>query len=367
MFIVPPIVLALLIQKRLKYAVGFGIVCIAAAVLYVYHIDTGRIAGENVWNGLGIRIVNTFAFAGCSVFVPNLKYAAPFLGVCCTVVYLWGLWKGLLKGNLVLYAGMAFLLLSAVAVAVGNPPILDSESVAAWRYRTYGSLVLVMTILLIFENIDKLGGRKIAYAITAMTLIFSTLSTVYCYRKCERRYEAKLMSAYNWHNKGEQLGSRYPAIESMQISELKQAEQLGIYTMPAYDMRNYTVELYKTDSLSKIYTPDQITWYIENVKQQNDFLILNGWAYLTDDKANMESQNVILYLVGNHSQLACQPVFERRFDVVDDTRKADCGFFAVIHKKNLPKEILKIEIGIQSRLNPWKPILCVKTNQEINL
>jgi hypothetical protein len=289
------------------------------------------------------------------------------LGVCCTAVYLWGLWKGLLKENLVLYAGMTFLLLSAVAVAVGNPPILDSESVAAWRYRTYGSLVLVMTILLIFENIDKFGGKKIGYAIAAMALIFSTLSTVYCYRKGERRYEAKLMSAYNWHSKGKQLGSRYPSGELTQINELRKAEQLGIYTMPAYDLQNYTVELYKTGNVGKIYTIDGITWYIESVQQQNDFLILNGWAYIADNKANMESQNVILYLVGNNSQFACQPVFERRFDVVDDTRKADCGFFAVIHKKNLPKENLKIEIGIQYRINPWKPILCVQTNQEINL
>ncbi|MDR1224645.1 MAG: hypothetical protein LBL07_17470 [Tannerella sp.] len=112
---------------------------------------------------------------------------------------------------------------------------------------------------------------------------------------------------------------------------------------------------------------EDILYMIESVEEKEGFLLVEGWAYLKPESMQMESENIYLYLVNEEQQWICRPYFERRFDIIDDTRKADCGFFAVIDKMEIPVGTYRIEIGIKSRLKQTRPILYVSTDRELEI
>jgi hypothetical protein len=72
-----------------------------------------------------------------------------------------------------------------------------------------------------------------------------------------------------------------------------------------------------------------------------------------------------LYLENEENRFVCRPKFERRFDIIDDPRKADCGFFAVIDPSELPAGAYRIEIGIKSRLKLKSSVLYVTTDVDV--
>jgi hypothetical protein len=366
MLIIPPVIACLCIQKRIKELLCFGIISVTVAVLYFYGLDTSRIE-RDIWSNLPVLIMNFFIFIGCNLWIPSVKFISLFTGIACSAVYVWGICNKVYRQNLFCYACLTFLFITAVAVSAGNASVLGGEATTPWRYRTYGSLFLILTALLLVNNAKEFYLKKAIYLFPVLALFFSIFSTAYCYRKGERRLELKKVSAWHWINEGQRLGSRYPQVEPGMILYLKEAEQMGIYKMPQYPLSEYKSVLYPGMDKNRQSLPEDILYMIESVQEKEGFLLVEGWAYLKPESMLMESEDIYLYLVNEDRQWICRPYFERRFDVIDDTRKADCGFFAVIDKTKIPAGTYRIEIGIKSRLKPTRPILYISTDRELEI
>jgi hypothetical protein len=148
---------------------------------------------------------------------------------------------------------------------------------------------------------------------------------------------------------------------------LKEAERMGLYAMPQYPLSAYRSAVHFSKDKNRQFLPDGILYAIEAVEEKDGLLLVEGWGYLQSESMLMESEDIYLYLVNEEHQLVCRPYFERRFDVIDDTRKADCGFFAVMDKTEIPPGAYRIEIGIKSRLKFKRPVYCVSTNRVVEL
>jgi hypothetical protein len=366
MLMIPPIIVCFCIQKRTKELICFCIITVPAALLYFFGLDSSRLEGD-IWNYLPVLIANFFIFIGCNLWIPSVKVIALFAGIACSVIYIWGIYNKVYKHNLFCYACLTFLFITAVAVAVGNPPILGGEATTPWRYRIYGSLFLVLTAFLLVNNAKEFHVKKMIYLFPVLALLFSVFSTDYCYRKGERRLEQKKVSAYRWINEGKRLGTRYPRVEPELIFYLKEAERMGLYTMPQYPLSAYKSVVYLNKDKNMQFLPEGIEYEIEVIGEKEGFLIVEGWAYLRSESILMESEDIYLYLVNEKNQFVCRPYFERRFDIIDDTRKADCGFFSVIDKTKIPTGTYRIEIGIKSRLKLDRPVFYVSTDRVVAL
>jgi hypothetical protein len=364
MLIIPPIIAALMIQKRKNYLIIFGVISITAAILYFYGLDNTRMSNY-IWGNIHIIIANFFCFIGCNLWIQYMIFFSLFAGITCVVVYLCGIWNKMYKKDLFCFASITFFLLTAGAVVLGNEPVLSGESVAPWRYRTYGSIFLVLTAIILVNNAEKFRLKKAIYTLPILALIFSSFSTAYCYRKAERRLELRQVTAYHWHKEGKRLGTHYPQVEPELIVDLKKAEQMGLYKMPQYPLSEYKSVVHFSKDKNKQSWPEGILYAIENLEEREDFLLIEGWAYLQPESMLMESEDIYLYLVNEDNQLVCRPNFERRFDIIDDTRKADCGFFAVIDKTKIPVGIYRIEIGVKSRFRLNRPVFHITTNYEL--
>lgn len=365
MLMIPPVIACFCIQKRTKDMICFGTVSVTAAMFYFYGLDTSRLGGD-IWSHLPELAANFFIFIGCNLWIPSVKFVSLFTGIVCSAIYVWGIFNKVYKHNLFCYACLTFLFITAIAVAVGNEPVLGGESTAPWRYRIYGSLFLILTAFLLINNAKAFRVKKLIYLLPVLALFFCILSTAYCYRKGERRLELKKVSAWRRIHEGKRLGTRYPQAEPELIFYLKEAERMELYTMPRYTLSEYKAAVYCRDE-NKQFLPDGILYAIEAVKEKEEFLLVEGWAYLQSETIQMESEDIYLYLVNEEKQLICRPYFERRFDIIDDTGKADCGFFAVIDKTEIPHGTYRLEIGLKSRLKLKRPVFCVSTGRVFNL
>jgi hypothetical protein len=362
MLLIPPVVACLCIQKRVKELICFGILSVTAACFYFYGLDTSRIESD-IWSHLYVIVLNFFIFVGCNLWLPSFKFISIFAGIVCSAVYLWGIFNKVYKTNLFCYACLTFLFLTAIAVVAGNEPVLGGEATTPWRYRLYGSLFLILTAYLLVNNAKEFYLKKAVYLFPVLALFFSVFSTAYCYHKGERRLEQKKVSAYRWTNGEQRLTSRYPQTEPELMAGLKEAEQMGLYKMPQYPLSEYKSDVYLSKDKSRQSLPEGIVCNIEKVEEKEGFLVIEGWAYLQSESIRMESEDIFIYLVNNEKQLICRPNFERRFDIIDDTGKADCGFVAVIDKTEIPAGAYRIEIGIKSRIHRKRPVFYVTTNR----
>jgi hypothetical protein len=366
MLIIPPVIACLCLQKRIKELICFGIVSIPAALLYFYGLDASRMEGD-IWSHFSVIFLNVFIFIGNNVWIPSFMFASIFVGVACSAIYLWGIFNKIYRQNLFCYACLTFLFLTAIAVAVGNGPVLGGESTTPWRYRIYGSLFLILTAFLLVNNAKGFYLKKVIYIFPVLALFFSLFSTAYCYRKGERRLEQKKVSAYRWVNEGKRLGTCYPRVEPELIVGLKKAEQMGLYKMPQYPLSEYKSDVHFSKDKNRQFWPEGILYAIENLEEREGLLLIEGWAYLQPESMLMESEDIYLYLINGENQLVCRPYFERRFEIIDDTRKADCGFFAVIDKTEIPVGTYRIEIGIKSRFKLNRPVFYITTDQKLSI
>jgi hypothetical protein len=366
MLMIPPVMACFCIQRRTKELICFSVISLTAAWLYFFGLDSSRLEGD-IWNHLPVLIANFFIFIGCNLWIPSVNFISLFAGIICSIIYIWGICNKVYKHNLFCYACLTFLFITAIAVAVGNAPVLGGEATTPWRYRIYGSLFLILTAFLLVNNVKEFHVKKIIYLFLVLALFFSVLSTAYCYRKGERRWEQKKVSAYRWINEGKRLGTRYPRVEPELIFYLKEAERMGLYTMPQYPLSAYKSVIHLSKDKNMQFLPEGIEYEIETIEEKEIFLIVDGWAYLRSESLLMESEDIYLYLVNEENRYVCRPYFERRFDIIDDTRKADCGFFSVIDKTEIPSGMYRIEIGIKSRLELNRPIFYISTDHVVEL
>jgi hypothetical protein len=361
MLIIPPIILCLYIQKRMKHLLVFGILSLVAVLLYFYHLNTTRISGD-VWNNLHLLVMYFFTFVGCNLWLPSIK-AVPFIvGLVCFIVYIWGILKKDYEKDIFCYACLTFLYLSAIAVAVGS---LDGSGMRApLRYRIYGSLFLLLTVFRLIDNAKAFHVKKIIYSFPVFALLFSLFSTAIYGLKMQKILEGKKVSSYQWLNKEGRLAD-YSCNPDYKFY-LRNAERLGLYKMPPYPLSAYKAVIHICEDDERKFSQGEILHKIELIEEKDNFLIIEGWAYFT--LASMDFTNISLYLVGKEEQrLVCQPNLERRYDVVSDLDKAECGFFAVIDKAEIPPGTYRIEIGIRKRLSIKSPVLYVATDQTIEI
>ena len=368
MLIIPPILICFWIQKRVKELITFGCIAIPASILYFYGLESSRMS-HDIWSNIPVMLMNVFVFVGNNLWIPSLKYISIAVGVACVAVYLWGIFNKTYKENLFIYACLTFLYLTAVAVSVGNAPVLGGEATTPWRYRIYGSLFLILTAFLLINHARSFRVKKIIFMFPVLALLFNMFSTVYCFRKAERRFEQKMVSSWRWHREGKGLGLRYPRVEKDLIHYLKEAGQLGLYEMPQYPLTAYKNALHDEIPVSgkdRTLLTDGVKYDLEE-KTENGFLIIDGWAYLTDISTLMEQEEIYIYLVNEENRWLCRPNFERRFDIIDNTAKADCGFLAVIDKKELHPGTYRIEIGFRSRWKRGRPVYYVSTDKTVEI
>jgi hypothetical protein len=365
MLIIPPVIACLYMQKRIKALICFGIISVTAALFYFDGLDTSRLESD-IWNNLPVLFLNFFIFIGSNLWIPSVKFVSIFTGIACSVIYVWGICNKVYKRELFCYACLTFLFITTVALVVGNAPVLGGEATTPWRYRIFGSLFLILTAFLLVNNAKDFYLKKVIYLFPVLALFFSLFSTAYCYRKGERRWELKKVSAWRWINEGQRLGTRYPQAEPELMLYLKESERMDIYKMPQYPLSEYKSVIRPGIDKNRQLLPD-VLYMIESIKEKEGLLLVEGWAYLQPESMSMESEDICLYLINEEKQWTCHPYFERRFDIIDDTRKADCGFFAVIDKTKIPAGTYRIEIGIKSRLNRTRPIFYVLTDKKITI
>jgi hypothetical protein len=316
MLIIPPVIACFCIQKRIKELICFGMISVTAALFYFYGLDTSRLEND-IWNNFPVLFLKFFVFIGSNLWIPSVKFVSIFTGIACSVIYVWGICNKVYKRELFCYACLTFLFITTVAVVVGNPPVLGGESTTPWRYRIYGSLFLILTAFTLLNHAREFYLKRAIYLIPVLALLFNIFSTAYCYRKGERRWEFKKVSAWRYTNERQRLGTRYPQAEPDIMLYLKKAEQTGIYKMPQYPLAEYRSVLRPSMNQNRQSLPD-ILYMIESIKEKEGFLLVEGWAYLQPESMLMESEDICLYLVNGERQWTCYPYFERRFDIIDD-------------------------------------------------
>jgi hypothetical protein len=100
MLIIPPVLVCLFIQKRIKALIIFGVLSIVAALFYFYNLDITRINNDGIWNGFHERILYFFYFVGGSLWLPSQKFISFFNGLFLFSVYIWGIFSGHYKKNI---------------------------------------------------------------------------------------------------------------------------------------------------------------------------------------------------------------------------------------------------------------------------
>lgn len=366
MLIIPPVIACLLIQSRIKESIIFGVLSVISAVFYFYGLESSRMEGD-LWGNIPILLINIFAFAGNNLWLPSFKYVSLLAGMGCAVVYLWGILNKVYKKNLFTYAALTLLFLTAVAVAAGNRAVFGGDAIAPWRYRIYGSLFLILTSLLLINNAKEFYLKKVIYLFPLLALFFSVLSTAYCYRKTERRFEQKMVTSFHWYREGKGFGLVYPEIEDELISYLKEAERMGLYKMPQYPVAEYKNHIHLDTEKNRQLLTEEIKYDLSDRIEEKDFLIIEGWAYLTDVSASMEQEDIYVYLVNNEKRWMFRPYFERRFDIISNAAQSECGFLGVIDKKELPKGTYQIEIGLKNRLKLKAPAYYFSTSRKVEI
>jgi hypothetical protein len=366
MLIIPPIIACFCVQKRRKELICFSLITIPAALLYFIGLNSSRLGGD-IWNHLPVLIANFFIFIGCNLWIPSAGFISFFAGIGCLVVYIWGVCNKVYKHNLFCYVCLTFLFLTAIAAAVGNGPVLGGASTAPWRYRIYGSLFLILTAFLLVNNAKEFHAKKLVYLFPVLAVFFNVFSTAYCYRKGEKRLEQKKVFAYRWINEGNRLGISHPPSEQELTISFKEAERIKLYTVPQYPLSTYKSVVHLNRDKNLQFLPEGIEYEVEMVKEKGGFIIIEGWAYLRSESALMESEDIYLYFVNEENRFGCRPYFEHRFDIINDARKADCGFFLVIDKTAIPSGMYRIEIGIKSRLKLNQPVFYVSTDRVVKL
>jgi hypothetical protein len=356
MFIIPPVIICLMIQKRTKELMIFACVTIIASVLYFYNLNLSRASG-NILNNIPALVNNFFIFVGCNFWVSSMKIFSFFSGLCCFVVYVWGILNKNYRKNLFCYACLTFLYLSAFAVAVGA---ITRGFDLAIQYRIYGSLFFILTFIVLADNINKKYVKMLHFMLIPV-LCFSLFSSTVYTLKAKKILEWKKVSAYNWSNKIERLACSISEVNAFTC--LRESELTGVYTMPQYSLAEYKSIIHPYSG-QYCYLQDNILYKIEQVKNSENYIVIQGWAYLTT--GTMDFTSIVICLNDSEKKWVCYPYFERRYDI-KSTSEIDCGFLAVIDKRELQPGEYTVEIGIKRTLKIFDPVYFTTTKEIIKL
>jgi hypothetical protein len=351
MLIIPPAIIALYLQKRMKELIVFAIPCILAALFYFYGLEMSRITGGDSWEKLYNTVSYFFIFTGGCLWVPSAKFISFTAGVLCFAVYVWGILNKAYKDNLFCYACLTFLYLTIFVAAAGN-----QYHTVRIIYRIYSSLFLALTTILLVNNTKAFYVKKIIPVLPILAFSFSLLTIIIYRWDMQKLLEGKKVSAYNWVNKGRGLikYGRY----------LREAERLGVYKMPEYPLSEYKSPICAVSSANMKFLPEGIIYRIESIDEKENFLVLEGWSYLKS--MSMDHTDIYIFLTNGKNQRTYCPKFQQN-SYVPDITKVKSGFFAVIDKTEIPAGVYRIEIGIKPRLSMKGDIFYVSTDKMLEI
>ena len=344
MFIVPPIAIGLILQRRHNTFITFICIALISVFLYFYsYTATSRISFELIYfiKNIHILFYNTCIFTGLNFWVPSYQIFSFFAGFFCISTYMYGIWKKWYKQDILIYAFLTFYFLSAAAVAL---LWLNNEIEGALRYRVYCSPIIILTFFLIINNVRKINYKYI-YALLSFFIIFSLSSTFIYTHKEQKRLEWKKKSAYNWHHKGTGLATFAANSED---DFLREAEKAGIYSMPKYSLSEYASSI-SNDKTSSLNETKEITYKIENIIDSGGFILIEGWGFLNYKPMNFKK--IFVRLTNNEHSFIASTYNERRYDLDFDVsldRIENCGFFAVVDKNLISPGTYQISISIRS-------------------
>jgi len=341
MCIVPAISITMFLQGRKKESLWFAFAGALSVVGYFYNFampEGSSTLSETLKHPL-IVITTFLSFIGNNFYLPQLKVVPVVVGSFCLITYCLAIGRKYWRQNALWFAFYTFLLLSAGMVAIGRA----DDGGGALRYRLYGSLFLVMTLMYYLENIEVLHNRHVFRLLLPCVAMYSILCTMLYIQKAEVRMDHYRVSAVNWHYEHNGL---FHASKDAGVEELTWAESVGVYTMPELPLG------IKSSVLPGTWTDNDssISYCIDKIEERDGFLFIKGWAYTTS--SGMDFTNIHIWLIKEGLAYRVTTLGERRYDIPDVplSTKENGGFCAIISKKEVSSGEYTVGIEIQRRM-----------------
>jgi hypothetical protein len=348
MALFPTLTLTLFLQKRKKEMLIFSIIAGIATMCYLLHIkefsDTPHVNFYDLLHNIRIIILKFFYFMGCSLWIPSLKIISFLCGFVIFSTYVWGIISMYYKKNLAAFSFFSFMILTAMMLAL-SPRHLDD--MGALRYRIFGSMLTISTIMFYVENKNLLRLHLSFKIITPIFVVFSMFSTLLYNSKVTKMIEWKKISTYNWQH--DYVGLAGFSHRDAQM-HLQKAEKAGIFIMPKIPLSGLTSSV-DTSSENWENRKSNIIYNIDFVKEQDNYFLIKGWAYAKETSMNF--MDISLYLLDGTREIRIHPYFERRYDIFGDSSipldKVECGFFAIIPQNNIPMGVYSLGIEMKKQ------------------
>jgi len=332
--LLPVLTAALLLQKKKRRALIFAGIIFVPVACYFATYESAELVGLNVIE----LIINYFCFIGNSFWVnPTLRWLPCFAGVIICFTWVYALWKQYYKENMACFAFLTFMLITGVAVVLNRA---DSNGMGDQRFRIYGSVHLVLTLMIWSELFDLKRWNKV---IIPAIFCFSIVSTVFGTERIIKITENKRVSSYNWHYHRTGLTSLAYVISSDIVQDAEAAEIYTLPVIPLHKMQSAVTENAVWENKNS-----DINYAIDYLEEREGFVVLRGWAYTNNSSMNF-SDNTALYLIDNVRRIEINPYWECRFDVSGEREKKYCGFFAAIPRNAVPAGEYLLGIEIQKR------------------
>ncbi|MDR1416079.1 MAG: hypothetical protein LBJ57_01510 [Prevotellaceae bacterium] len=342
--LLPSLSLSLLLQKRKKELIWFVLLIGAAAACYFigYKPMAHKTSLLDLALTSHVLAVNFFNFIGCNLWLPSLKFISFLWGVFIFLTYLLAAYQKYYKKNIAWFSFFTFMLLTAAAVALNRS---DGE-VGPLRYRIYGCMFSILTVIFYVENRDFLH-IKYFRLIVAPIVAFSIFSTLFYYDKVRTTAEFQKMSTYSWRRSKDGLAAFFVSKDSLLLAK---AEALGVYAMPKIPLSQMASKVEANDKEWRdLSSPIQCG--VDYITEQDELVVIKGWVYHEVTAANF--MNISLWLLGDDEKVKVSPYAGHRYHIADDVVKISCEFFAVIPKAAIPPGSYELGVELQRRYIIW--------------
>ncbi|MDR0700223.1 MAG: hypothetical protein LBG28_13570, partial [Tannerella sp.] len=151
---------------------------------------------------------------------------------------------------------------------------------------------------------------------------------------------------------------------------MQKAEKTGIFIMPKIPLSDMASSV-DTSSKNWENRNSNIEYNIDFVKEEDDYLLIKGWAYAKETSMNFT--DISLYFLSETREIRIHPYFERRYDIFRNNPinkdKVECGFFAIIPTNNIPtgSYFLGIEIQKQYIIPVKSSVKSIETDVKLSI
>lgn len=356
-FILIPVLAATLwLQGKQKRMYCFLAVILPVAVCY---FATYKPAGVASINFIELAI-NYFCFIGNNFWVSySARWIPCVVGIFICLTWIYAVCKRYWQHNAKCLALFTFMLITGAAVVINRP---ESASMGDQRFRLYGCVHLVLTLLFWIEMLDRQKIMLLSKIFLPLIVCFSITGTIVGFDRLFKITENKKASSYNWqYHKMGLVALSYPDRVPGRVVE--EAESMGVYYIPQLPLKQLQSQV-EQNNTSWSNRESDMSYGIDYCEEREGFTILRGWAYT--NSGDMNRAEIKLYLIGNESVIKVIPYWECRFDVSSNRNKKYCGFFAVIPQSGIKAGEYSLGIEIRKRfIIPSKEIFSLLTDYHV--